>query len=170
MKIKGSGLLMMALLAGCGGGEALDGAGESAANSPGELMGIYANSYNYASVCPSPAGGRYWTEDIDAWRFYKCECTSYSADKLNERGVPFSNSYKGVTWGHASNWVTAANAAGVTVTTTPKVGDIAWWSGHVAYVESVNSDGSVNISEYNWGTAYSYGTRSSVKATKYIRF
>lgn len=170
MKLNGTGLLMTVLLAGCGGGEALEGAAleaESAAVASNELL---ADSYNYSAECPSPAGGRYSSADIDAWRFYKCECTSYAADKLNERGIPFNNSYKGVHWGNASNWKTAAQSAGVIVTTTPRAGDIAWWSsGHVAYVDSVNADGSANVSEYNW-VRYDYGTRSSVRANNYIRF
>ncbi len=172
MKLKGTGLLMMVLLAGCGSGEAPEGAApevEPAATVSGQDMGTYANTYNYAGECPSPAGGRYSTADIDAWRFYKCECTSYAADKVNERGIPFNNSYKGVHWGNASNWKNAALAAGVIVTTTPRAGDVAWWSGHVAYVDSVNADGTVNVSEYNW-SPYNYGTRWNVRATNYIRF
>lgn len=169
MKNQGTGLLMVVLLAGCGGAEAVD--AEQGAAMAGELMGTYANTYNYGNECPTPAGGRYSTADIDAWRFYKCECTSYAADKLNERSIAFNNSYKGVSWGNASNWKNAAQSAGVTVETTPKAGDIAWWSsGHVAYVDSVNSDGTANVSEYNWGTAWGYGTRTKVKATNYLRF
>ncbi len=129
------------------------------------------NTYNYASVCPSPSGGRYLNpDDVDAWSFWKCECTSYAADKLNERGIAFNNYYKGVHWGDASNWVTAAQSAGVSYSTTPRVGDVAWWNGHVAYVDSVNADGSANISEYNYGNAWDYHTRSSIRATYYIHF
>jgi surface antigen len=164
MKLAGTSLLTMVVLAGCGGGEAQEEAVDVSD------VTAAANTYNYISVCPSPAGGRYSSSDIDAWSFYKCECTSYAADKLNERGVAFNNNYKGVLWGNASNWKNAATAAGVTVTSTPKAGDIAWWSsGHVAYVDSVNSNGTANISEYNWGTAWNYGTRSGVTANSYIR-
>ncbi|HSP79860.1 MAG TPA: CHAP domain-containing protein [Myxococcaceae bacterium] len=128
------------------------------------------NTYNYISECPSPSGGRYSYADVDAWNFYKCECTSYAADKLNERGISFHNYYLGVHWGDASNWVNAAQTAGVSVSTTPQVGDVAWWNGHVAHVDSVNADGSVNISEYNWGNAWDFHKRSNVRATYYIHF
>ena len=37
---------------------------------------------------------------------------------------------------------------------TPKVGAVACWSGHVAVVEKVNKDGSVTISESHWGGTY----------------
>ncbi|MCZ2444353.1 MAG: hypothetical protein LC101_11325 [Flavobacteriales bacterium] len=35
---------------------------------------------------------------------------------------------------------------------TPRAGAVGWErSNHVVYVESVNGDGTVNISEMNWG-------------------
>lgn len=37
---------------------------------------------------------------------------------------------------------------------TPKVGAVACWSGHVAIVEKVNANGSVTISESHWGGTY----------------
>jgi surface antigen len=36
----------------------------------------------------------------------------------------------------------------------PKLGAVACWSGHVAVVEKINSDGSVTISESHWGGTY----------------
>ncbi len=59
----------------------------------------------------------------------------------------------GSTWGNASNWANAAARAGYTVNNTPKAGAIMQTTqgayGHVAYVESVNSNGSVRVSEMN---------------------
>lgn len=61
-------------------------------------------------------------------------------------------------WGNASSWAVSARAAGYRVDGTPTVGSIAQWNpyasghsgyGHVAYVESVNSDGTITISEMN---------------------
>ncbi len=63
--------------------------------------------YPFAGECPNPSGG---AMRVDPWNFYKCECTSYVASKLNRRGVPFSNQYKISRWGNASNW---SNADGV---------------------------------------------------------
>ena len=141
------------------------------------------NTYKYKDVCPNPAGGN---EYVDDWGFYKCECTSYVAFKLNEAGIPFRNHYKGVHWGYASNWKSAAEGAGVPTYNSPKPGDVAWWSGHVAYVERVDYDSNGNwekmwISEYNYDPPYGhdYGTKhgpfrnftpqDSNKPTKYIR-
>lgn len=60
-------------------------------------------SYPYEGSCPAP--GVYV---VDEWSFYKCECTSYVAWKLNlytEQTDPlFSNSYQDEHWGNASNW------------------------------------------------------------------
>ncbi len=70
-------------------------------------------------------------------------CTYYVATKRN------------VTWrGDAGYWYQNAAAAGYPVGPTPKVGSImvTWesWAGHVAYVESVNADGSWVVTEMNW--------------------
>jgi LysM repeat protein len=63
--------------------------------------------------------------------------------------------WRNVTWtGDAGWWYDNAKAQGYAVGATPKVGAImvTWESylGHVAYVESVNSDGSWTVSEMNY--------------------
>lgn len=63
--------------------------------------------------------------------------------------------WRNVTWrGDAGWWYDNARAQGYAVGSTPKVGAImvTWESylGHVAYVESVNSDGSWTVSEMNY--------------------
>lgn len=80
---------------------------------------------------------------------YVCECTSYAAWKAYEAyGV-------GVGWGHAYSWASGArNDSRVkSVDHDPAGGTIGQTSGgtygHVFWVESVNADGSVNITEYN---------------------
>jgi len=62
--------------------------------------------------------------------------------------------WRNVTWnGNAGYWYANAAAQGLAVGPTPKVGAImvTWESsaGHVAYVESVNADGSWTVSEMN---------------------
>ena len=122
------------------------------------------DSYDYKGVCPTPNGGK---RILDRWNEWECECTSYAADKLNERGVPFTSRYKGVRWKSAGNWLNAATAAGVPHNTTPQRGDVAWFAyGHVAYVDAVGSSGDVTISEYNWGVPHDYHTRTISKGSK----
>ena len=97
------------------------------------------------------------------------QCTWYVYDKVNGA--------IGSTWGNANNWANAAKAAGYTVNHHAEAGSIlqttAGSLGHVAYVESVNSDGSITISEMNYtGGAYVTDTRtisaSEVSAYNYI--
>src|SRR5437763_7902262 len=64
------------------------------------------DSYDYRGVCPSPDGGK---RILDKWYEWICECTSYAADKLNERGVPFHARYKGVLWRNAGGWINSAS-------------------------------------------------------------
>jgi surface antigen len=115
------------------------------------------DTYDYRGVCPSPDGGQ---KILDKWQFWTCECVSYAADKLNERGVPFSDHYKGATWKSGGNWINAATAAGVPYSKTPRVGDVAVRLNHVAYVEAVDSYGDVTVSEYNWVHWNDYDTRT----------
>lgn len=70
------------------------------------------------------------------------QCTWYVASR---RAVP-SN------WGNAYTWLFRARAAGYGTGSEPRAGAIGWEKGnHVVYVEGVNADGTVNISEMNWG-------------------
>jgi CHAP domain len=116
------------------------------------------DTYIYRGVCPTPDGGK---RILDKWNEWICECTSYAADKLNERGLPFTSRYKGVRWKSAGNWINAATLAGVPYNKTPRRGDVAWFKyGHVAYVEAVDSYYDVTISEYNFGAPHDYHTRT----------
>ena len=120
---------------------------------------LATDSYDYRGVCPTPDGGK---QILDKWNEWICECTSYVADKLNERGVPFTSRYKNVRWKSAINWINAATLAGVPYNKTPRRGDVAWfYPNHVAYVEAVDSYYDVTISEYNWGQPpHDYHTRT----------
>jgi len=125
------------------------------------------DTYDYAGSCPQSP------DKADKWNFYTCECTSYSADKMNEHSVKLTNYYKSVHWGNASNWINAAKSARISYNSSPKHRDIAWWPagsgamkwGHVAYVESVDSKGNITVSEYNFGKKYDYGNRSIKKGS-----
>lgn len=88
---------------------------------------------------------------IDSWGMYNRECVSYTAWKVYESGryMPYWGGY-----GNANQWDDNARAMGISVDSNPRPGDVAvahWgYYGHVMYVESVNSDGTINISQYNW--------------------
>jgi hypothetical protein len=122
----------------------------------------------------------------DIWGFFTRNCTSYAAWKINvDYGLPnltakyFFNGMQGpngVTgqFGTAYNWDNNATTIGYKVNNVPRRGAIAVWeisgaspSGHVAYVESVNPNGTVNVSEYNV-TPAEYSERQNVIANSYI--
>jgi len=93
--------------------------------------------------------------DPDKWNFYQWQCTSWVAYRLNQvNKISFNNSYRqksGGHWGDAKHWRTAADNAGFQTDQSPEQGDVAWYSyGHVGYVERVNSDGTVLLSEMNY--------------------
>lgn len=72
-------------------------------------------------------------------------CTWYVK---NKRGSTIPNSL-----GNANTWYSRAAALGMAVGSAPRAGAVGTTTrgslGHVVYVESVNSDGSINISEMN---------------------
>lgn len=74
--------------------------------------------------------------------YYWGQCTWYVASR---RPIPNN-------WGNAISWYYNAQRAGFGTGSTPRVGAVGWErNNHVVYVESVNSDGTVTISEMNWG-------------------
>ncbi|MGR3742450.1 CHAP domain-containing protein [Companilactobacillus sp. DQM5] len=86
-------------------------------------------------------------------------------------------SWVGNYWGNAANWANSARAAGFLVNGTPEVGSVAVFApgvayasayGHVAYVESVNGNGTVTISEANFA-GQSYHVRTvSIAGVQFI--
>ena len=94
------------------------------------------------------------------------QCTWYVYDRVGGK--------IGSTWGNANNWASADIVFGYTVNNTPEKGSILQTSegsyGHVAYVESVGSNGSVTVSEMNYsGGPYVKDTRtiSTSQASSY---
>lgn len=95
-------------------------------------------------------GGPYGAGQCTQWAWYK-------------RGGSIPSS-----WGNASSWAYAAAADGYAVNRTPGPGAIfqtsSGWAGHVGYVEAVNPDGSIVVSEMNYGIPYR-AIRSTIPAS-----
>ncbi len=78
-------------------------------------------------------------------------CTYYAFNKRAAAGRPI-----GSNWGNATTWASLARASGFSVDKNPRAGDVFQTSGgyggygHVGYVESVNADGSILVSEMNY--------------------
>lgn len=113
-----------------------------------------ANEYNYST--PSNPGGfafgnkpQYGSNGYDfGW------CTWHVANRRIEIGRPIPSNL-----GHAVSWLSGAQAAGFETGTEPREGAVVYhlniggW-GHVAFVEKVNGDGSIKVSDMNypiWG-------------------
>ncbi|KAH7146983.1 CHAP domain-containing protein [Dactylonectria estremocensis] len=128
-----------------------------------KIPGPMVNDYPYKNSCGPE----------DKWNYFKCQCTSFVAWRINERlGVKFHNQYKGYNWGNANEWDDGARATGVHIDDKPVPGCVAQTNagqkGHVAWVTAVNGD-TVTIEEYNWNNYRAYGTRKVPKNKfKYI--
>ncbi|WP_426462282.1 LysM peptidoglycan-binding domain-containing protein [Staphylococcus equorum] len=97
------------------------------------------------------------------------QCTWHVFNRRAETGKPISTY-----WWNADHWANNAAADGYTVNNTPSVGSIMQNYegpiGHVAYVEQVNPDGSILISEMNYNTApgtVDYRTIPASQASSY---
>ena len=129
------------------------------------------------SACDTSRGDTYpspWCSSpmdsmFDSWGMYNRECVSYTAWKVAESGrrmPPWG-------WralGNAKQWDDNAINEGIPVDGTPRAGDVAISNrgeyGHAMYVDGVNSDGTINISQYNadlrgnFSRVYNYNYRA----------
>lgn len=72
--------------------------------------------------------------------------------------------------GNGGQWVMNAAAQGYATGTTPRAGAIAEMAGHVAYVESVNGDGTLVISEMNGPAGFGVVGTRTVPASTYFGY
>lgn len=109
--------------------------------------------------------------EMSSLNYYLRQCTDFVAWRLNRDVGSFSAPFRWA-WadltpngGNASQWKAAWDAHGWTVSATPIVGSVAWfgWDNHVAYVKTVNEDGSVLVEEYNYVNRV-YGQRTLAAA------
>ncbi len=110
-------------------------------NSTGAI-GNGTNTYPKRNNCP---------QDNLRYSFYGgyvCQCVSYTGWKVFERyGIRIS------AWGNANQWHNTARRLGYKVDHTPEAGSVAISTsgpyGHAMWVEAVNPNGTINLSEYN---------------------
>ena len=89
--------------------------------------------------------------------YAKGQCTYYVFDRVKDHHL-ISNQ-----WGDAKHWANKAKKQGYTVNENPTKGSILHYPkgkhGHVAYVEQVNNDGSLIVSDMNFRKPYEITTR-----------
>lgn len=110
-------------------------------NSTGAI-GNGVNTYPKKNNCPAD-NLRY-----SFYGGYVCQCVSYTGWKVFERyGIRIS------AWGNANQWHNTARRLGYKVDHTPEAGSVAISTsgpyGHAMWVEAVNDNGTINLSEYN---------------------
>lgn len=114
---------------------------------------------------PAPSNVSYGTN-----YYYWGDCTWYVFERRQQLGKPAGNN-----WGNASNWDDAARGQGYSVSSRPSVGAImqanawtnnAWGMGHVAIVERINSDGSILVSEMNFGSGQGVKTFRTISSSQ----
>jgi surface antigen len=127
----------------------------------------YAGTDDY----PSQWKNRARDTTFDSWGEYNRECTSWVAWRLhghNQFEMPFH--------ANADNWGAKAKKLGYTVNMSPAVGSVAWWDtatrSHVAWVEAVYPNNTVEIEEYNLGESgkYDQQTIPTSSVSGYIHF
>jgi surface antigen len=107
-------------------------------------------------------------ESLSSMRYAIRTCTDFVAWRLNRDagsfGAPWLMSwgYLTPTGGNGVQWQHAWEVNGWPMSEIPVVGSVAWFGdnqNHVAYVYSVNDDGTVTLEEYNV-IKYEYSTRT----------
>lgn len=135
---------------------------------------VYAYSGGNGSIARGddyPAYYKNGSQEIDQWRMYSRQCTSFAAFRLsNVNGFEIPRAY-----GNANEWGHRARREGYRVDNTPAIGSIAWSTagtyGHVAWVSNVMGD-QIEIEEYNYSYTEAYNKRM-IKAntmTGFIHF
>jgi peptidoglycan hydrolase CwlO-like protein/surface antigen len=136
---------------------------------------LYRQRLAAGGIITGGSGGYPFSEiDVpDPWLFLTRECTSYAAWYWNAiLGKQWYNTQPGR--GSATYWDEIAHTLGYTVSSTPQINAFVVWKsgpltsswGHVAIVEAVHNNGTIDVSEYNW-VQYSYSYRPGINPAAY---
>lgn len=120
------------------------------------------DDYPWATELRMSQGG-----GLSPLNYFVRQCTDFVAWRLNRdvgsTSAPYRYNWSTLTpgGGNASSWKSQWERHGWGVSSSPAPGWVAWFPGqnHVGYVNSVLTDGSVVVEEYNWGNPDSYGQR-----------
>ena len=94
---------------------------------------------------------------------YGCrQCASYAAWRVAKE----TGNYP-VNWGNAINFPASARSVGYQTGSSPRAGSLAVMGGspegHVAWVEAVNGDGTIVVSQYNYNYGAGWGMYSEMR-------
>lgn len=123
----------------------------------GSLGGYPWNASNCPMWGPLSTGGADGNGG-DGYGYGCRQCASYAAWKVaKETGIYYRN------WGNGGDFAASARSAGYQTGSTPRAGALAviWGNpGHVAWVEAVNGDGTIVVSQYNYDYGQGWGMYS----------
>ena len=133
-----------------------------------------SSSGAYSVITQRAEGDDYpwWYETIDddggglsPLRYYYRECVDFVAWRLNRdigvTSAPWRWDWSSLGAGSAYSWADAWQRNGWPTSNVPVVGAVAWFPyNHVAYVQSVNPDGTIVLEEYNWNSTHAYNRRT----------
>jgi surface antigen len=133
-----------------------------------------SNIFWQAGFAPKPYGDARGFSNPNA----KGNCTWYAHGRLKDLG--YRGDLLNRLSGNAGQWATQARNAGIAVGSAPRVGAIAQHTrdgfGHVAVVESINPNGTINLSESSYsGVAnsswdYLYRFRQNVNPAEFTSY
>lgn len=127
------------------------------------------SSFSPSTIGDASKGGYPWEAgcwvNANAWSFggpngngtdplgHGCrQCVSYTAFKVGQRTGNYPRY-----WGNANMWPASARASGYQTGSVPRANSVgvimSGQYGHTVWVDSVNSDGSLTISQYNYFNA-----------------
>lgn len=119
---------------------------------------IHGNCGSANDTYPEPWCSASQDSMLDTWGMDNRECVSYAAWMVYSTGKYMPKwGYQDV--GNAGEWIADAENDGIPVSRTPQAGDVAILPatgpggvspvGHAMYVMGVNSDGTIDVSQYN---------------------
>ena len=133
---------------------------------PGQKLKVSGKASTGGSGSSSTGSAGYKTPVFNHSNLYDWgQCTWHVFNKRAQIGKGISTY-----WWNANNWDTAAAADGYTIDRKATVGsilqsDMAYY-GHVAFVESVNANGSITISEMNYSASPGIVTYRTIPASQ----
>lgn len=121
----------------------------------------YGNNNSYTYTYLGNSSERENISVIGYYRIGRGQCVDWAGYMRPDLGA--------LKLGNANAWARNAAAHGYLVNRTPSAGSIfqtgAGWYGHVGYVESVNPDGSLTVTEMNYGYTPYRAIRATIPAS-----
>lgn len=134
---------------------------EFAAQQAAAVATYAAATTNYTPVYSqtyTPGSQPVYATDSAGNTYFKGYCTWYAKDRRPDLPNRLGN---------GGQWVANAAAQGYATGSAPRVGAIAETTGHVAYVEAVNADGTITISDMNGAAGFGNIGSRNVPAGQY---